>query len=247
VLHLASDALPTSLVWLARTPDVVIILLCCLGACLAALPVARATGLVGLLAAHERRLIAQLDELARACSALAPGNTGPSTAAAGQDVPARFRPAFAVLAALLGRKLPPHETFAAASAAMDEWLEGRSAGRRAMLAFCRTGPAVSLGTALGTVLLMAEVWANPAALSSGAALGIGLLVMTCVLSLSVLSWAANWLEEAERADQLAAGVVLESARMIAAGGSAADVSTRAEMILRPRTPSAEVQRVRKAA
>jgi hypothetical protein len=115
------------------------------------------------------------------------------------------------------------------------------------LAICRACPALALGSALGTIVLMAEVWANPAALSSGAAMGIGLTVVACVIALAVLSSGAVLLEEVERAEQLAANVVLESARTIAAGGTSEEVSTRAALLLRPRTVPSEGAPVRKAA
>lgn len=245
MVYLASDVIPGSLLWLANVPDVLIILLCCVGACLAALPVARATGLVGMLGSRERRLAVQLEALAKACAGLAASRSDPTTETV--EVPGPFRSAFAVLATVLERRLPAHETFAAASAELDAWLQARSAARKTPLQVASAGPAVALGTALGSILLMAEVWANPSAMSSGAALGIGLMVLVCILALSLCSSAANWLEEAERADVLASGVVIESARMIASGGSAADVSRRTELVLRPRMTPAELPAVRKAA
>jgi len=247
VHYLASNGLPASLLWLAQAPDVLIILLCCAGACLAALPVARATGLVRFLASRERKLTAQLDALAHACSALATTHAAVPETTPNPGFPARFRPVFGLLSELVSRQLPPHETFAAASVELDRWLTARTASRHTALIICRAGPAIALGTALGTILLMAEVWANPAAMGSGAALGIGLMVLTCILALSVLSSAANWLEEAERADYLAVGVVLESARMITSGGTASDVARRTDLILRPRTVPAEIPAIRKAA
>lgn len=244
--HLAS-ALPESLSWLASLPDVPIILLCCIGACLAALPVARATGLVGVLASQERMLAARLDTLARACAAVAAARRATDPALPVPTVHRQFRKPFTILGAIVQRGLSPQETYTAAAAELGLWIARQGTARLPILAICRAGPAIALGAALGAVVLMAEVWANPAALGSGAALGIGLSVVGCIVALAVLSTGAMWLEESQRADELAAGVVLESARTIASGGSAEEVSRRADLVLRPRTQPLETPAVRKAA
>lgn len=246
MVHLAS-ALPDSLAWLANLPDVLIILLCCAGACLAAFPVARATGLVGVLGSRERKLTARLNVLAEACSALASTAGKPASARTNIVVSGQFRGPFQLLAGVIERGLSPRETHSAAATELDQWVTSRASQRSTLLTVCQAGPALALGAALGAIVLMAEVWANPAALSSGAAMGIGLSVVGCVLALAVLSSGAMWLEEAERADLLAAGVVLDSAQTIAAGGSSEEVSRRTAILLRPRTTALELQPVRKAA
>lgn len=242
-----ASTLPESLSWLASLPDVPIILLCCIGACLAALPVARATGLVGVLASQERMLARRLDSLARACAAVAAARRSTGQSLPIPTVHRQFRKPFAILGAIIRRGLSPHETYTAAAAELGLWIARQGTARRPVLAICRAGPALALGSALGAVVLMAEVWANPAALSSGAAMGIGLSVVGCIIALAVLSTGAMWLEEAQRADELAAGVVLESAKTIASGGTAEDVSRRADLVLRPRTLPTEAPAVRKAA
>jgi len=227
-------------------PDPVVVLLCALAACLGAFPLARAIGLVGLLSSREKRLEMHLAALAQACSALAGEGKNAENPVPGPVIPV-FRHLVAMLASVLERRLPAYETFAAASVEADEWVAGRRMTRSIPLLVCRAGPAIGLGTALGALLMMAEVWANPVTLGSGTGLFIGLAVVGCVLCTTVLAAAAGWLGEAERADDLAAGVVIESARMIAAGGTAADVSIRTRLILKPGLSARPERVVRKAA
>ncbi len=245
MLLLAADIMPALVTWLSKVPDVLIVLLCCVGACLAAFPVARATGLVGVLASREKRIQDQLDALAKGCSELACKDA--SAAETVRLLPRPFRAVHSLLSNILQRGLPAHEVFAAASTEVDQWVQKRSENRTAILQVCRAGPAIALGTSLGAITLMGEVWANPATMSSGAALGVGLLVLAGVVALSVFSSVTIWLEAAERADHLASGVVVEAARMLAAGASAAEVARRTTLILRPRTETAPSEPLRQAA
>ena len=153
----ASDAVPTTVSWIAQMPDPVLVLLCALAACLGAFPLARATGLVGLFSSREQKLTLQLTALAQACAALA-GREGKVEGRPPTPVISAFRPLVRMLGNVLERRLPAHETFAAASVEVDEWVAGRMLARSIPLLVCRAGPAIGLGTALGALLMMAEVW-----------------------------------------------------------------------------------------
>lgn len=238
VLVMAVDAVA----WLAGAPDALVVLACCLAACVGAFPVARWLGLVDWMTPRRMAKLAELNKLADEVSSLADGRAGVESKAGG---------ALQVLvhsaAAVLARGLPPADTRYEAQAMTDGWLEQRGASRAVLLGICRFGPAAALGASLAMLVLMAEYWANPAAISSVAASGIGVLMVLALLCTTLLSAAADRLELAEATDQVAAAVVIEAVRRIAAGEQSASVRLQLEALLRPRSELPATAELRKAA
>lgn len=238
VLVMAVDAVA----WLAGAPDALVVLACCLIACLGAFPVARWLGLVDWLTPRRAAALAALNTLADDVARLADGQPASQQSSGGPlQVPLH------TAAAVLARGLPPADTRAEIQTAIDAWLEQRGASRAVLLGICRFGPAAAFGASLAMLVLMAEYWANPAAISSLAASGIGVLMVVALLGTTVLSAAADRLELAETSDQVAACVVIEAVRRIAAGEQSASVRLRLDALLRPRSNVATPAELRKAA
>lgn len=238
VLVMAVDAVA----WLAGAPDALMVLACCLIACAGAFPLARWLGLVDWLSPRRAAKLAELNSLADEVARLADGQPASSRSASGPlQVPLH------TAAAVLARGLPPADTRAEIQASIDSWLQQRGASRGVLLGLCRFGPAVALGASLAMLVLMAEYWANPAAISSLAASGVGVLMVLALLATTALSVAADRLELAETTDQVAAAVVIEAVRRIAAGEQSASVRLRLDALLRPRSNVPAPAELRKAA
>lgn len=228
--------------WLAGISDFMIIVTCAVAACLGAFPLARWFGLVEWLSPRRSQRLAALsdlaDELVRRAST--PG----SGAVHARGV---YAPLIAAALQALARGLPPVETRAAAESAVRSWAEGRGRARAWVLPVCRLGPTIALGSALAMLVLMAEYWADPEAISSVVAAWIGGLMVVLLVSTTLLSALGDQLDLSETSDQLAASVVIEAARRLAAGERAEDVRYRLDALLRPRSTGTSKADLRKAA
>lgn len=237
-LLVSSDAIA----WLAGAPDALVVLACSLVACLGAFPVARWLGLVDWLTPRRAARLAALNGLADDVSRLAEKQPAK---------PSEVRGPFLLLlhsaAALLARGLSAADTQAEIQTFAHDWLDRRARSRAFLLGSCRAGPAIALGASLAMLVLMAESWANPAAISSLAGAAIGLLMVLALLATTLLSAAADRLELSEATDQVAAAVVVEAVRRIAAGEQSASVRLRLDALLRPRSSTATPAELRKAA
>lgn len=228
--------------WLAGVSDVAIIAVCAVAACLGAFPVARWFGLVEWLSPRRSQRLAALSALADDVVRIASSPKSDSSHARGA-----FAPLVHAATHALARGLPPAETRAAAQSAAASWADARTRVRALALPVCRFGPALAMGSALAMLVLMAEYWADPAAISSVVAAWIGALMVVCLLATTLLSALGDQLELSEVSDQLAVSVVIEAVRRLAAGEPAEDVRYRLDALLRPRSTDIAPTDLRKAA
>ncbi len=228
--------------WLAGVSDAAIVVACAVAACLGAFPVARWLGLVEWLSPRRSKRLESLSALADDVVRTACAPKGEAGTTGGVYAPLVHAATHA-----LSRGLPPAETRAAAETAVRGWADRRARARALALPLCRFGPAVALGSALAMLVLMAEYWADPAAISSVVAAWIGGLMVVSLLGTTILSAAGDQLELSEVSDELAATVVVEAVRRLAAGQPAQEVRYRLEALLRPRSTVGAASDLRKAA
>jgi hypothetical protein len=104
-----------------------------------------------------------------------------------------------------------------------------------------------MGSTLAMLVLMAEYWADPAAISPVVAAWIGGLMVVSLLSTTLLSALGDQLDLNEVSDRMAVSVVMEAVRRLAAGERAGDVRYCLEELLRPRITYRADCELRKAA